>query len=115
MNSAHHALFVVNGPRNEVHQQVCEWIGNSKFQLETRANPARILATYPGWHGFGITDGQTATVLEILLADAEGKTAVSIYHHTRRIFILTGAMFGNILEREVDSLIMSLRERDSVA
>jgi hypothetical protein len=45
MKSAYHGLLVVNGPRTEVHQGICEWIEGSKFRLEVRANKDRILAT----------------------------------------------------------------------
>jgi hypothetical protein len=115
MKSAYHGLLVVNAPRAEVHQRICEWVDSSKFRLEIRANRNKILATYPGWRGFGITDRQTSSVLEVLLAEMDGKTAVSIYHHTRRFFIFTGAMCSSILEHEADSLAAALEERFSIA
>ena len=115
MNIAYHGLFVVNGPREQVHEKICQWIENSKFRLDVQANTARVSATYPGWRGFGITDKQTGSELEVLLADANGQTAVSVYHHTRRFWLFTGGMCGNILEREVDSLKGTLREEFKIA
>ncbi len=70
---------------------------------------SRISAAYSGWGGFGITDKQTGSDLEVLLGDMNGQTAVSIYHHTRSFLIFTSAMMGNILENEADSLMGVLK------
>jgi len=115
MKTAYHTLIIVNGSCDEIHQEICKWIENSKFQLVIKANTTRILATYPGWYGFGITDKQTMSEMEILLSDSDGKTAISIYHHTQSFLIFCGAMVGDILEREVDSLIMSIKGSFSIA
>lgn len=111
MNSAYHALVTVRADCEAVHDRIMEWLSDSKFRVEIQSRKSRIVALYPGWHGFGITDAQTASELEVLLKDLGDKTAVSFYHHTRRFFIFTGAMCGHILETEVENLIGFLEQK----
>lgn len=110
MHSMYHALRLIKGDRKTVFERTLVWLGNSKFRIDVQDRHHRIVAIYAGWHGFGITDGQTASELEILLEDTNGQTVVSVCHRTRQFFVLAGAMCGNILEREVVNLITHLQQ-----
>lgn len=115
MHSMYHALRLIKGDREAVFERTLEWLGNSKFRIDVQDRNRRIVAIYAGWHGFGMTDGQTASELEILLEDTNGQTAVSVCHRTRQFFVLAGAMCGNILEREAGNLLTHLQQRIETA
>ena len=115
MKSMYHDLVLLDGTRETVYGKAIAWLENSKFTVDVTHKHSSIIAAYPGWHGFGITDAQTGTQMEIRLEEANGQTAVSVCHRTRQFFILAGAMVGNILEREVADLISFLKEQSRPA
>jgi len=110
MNHSYHDLALFRSPVAEVREAVLSWLAGSRFRLDGKQASTVIRAVYPGWHGFGVTDRQTATRLEILLAEADGITALSVHHHTSRWFIFCGAMSGRILQEEVESLLAHLEQ-----
>ena len=105
MNYSYHDLALLRSPAAEVREAALAWLDDSRFRLDGKRASTVIRAVYPGWYGLGITDGQTSTRLEILLAEADGVTALSVHHHTNRWLIFCGAMLGRILQEEVESLL----------
>jgi len=109
MDYSYHDLVIFKASATEVKDAIISWVEESKFRLVGRQTASAICAVYPGWHGLGITDRQTGTRLEILLQEANGFTALSVHHHPKRWFIFTGAIFGEILREEVESLIAHIQ------
>lgn len=110
---SYHELVVVSASADEVRKQIEAWIASSGFKLNPDSTGARLVAVNHGWHGFGITDRQTGRKMEIIVCAADGTTAVSIYHRTRRFGMLVGVTVGDLLREEVQSLVARLPEEPS--
>ena len=114
MNMAYHDLVIFNCKKDIIREGIFDWISKSKFRFKNERQDSVIIAIYPGWYGFGITDKQTRSELEIIIKEVNNSTAVSIYHHTQRVIMFVGIMSGDILKNEVINLISYLRNVEKV-
>jgi hypothetical protein len=48
--------------------------------------------------------------MEVILKPVSEGTAVSVYHHTGRLFFMVGVMFTDVLQSETDSFIRHIQE-----
>ena len=111
MKNAYHTLTLVRAPESRVRESIRTWVETNKFVLRDGGQHAdKIEAVYKGWHGFGITDRQTGTIMEILLKRTDDLTAVSIHPRTARILCIVGIMFGDRLRGEAESLVQHLHD-----
>ncbi|MBN68363.1 MAG: hypothetical protein CME32_03660 [Gimesia sp.] len=108
MKSSCHRLEYYEASEREIITAARSWWQMHGFTVHAPEHPA-VLISHHG-SDFGITDRQTKRIMQVLLQPTGTGTAVSVNHHTSRIFCLVGVMCGNILEQETDSFLHFIGE-----
>jgi hypothetical protein len=107
MKVAHHALELIDAPPDQIRDAIRKWLSDAGFKV--RSSPSDLHVIAERGSGLGLSDRQTARIMEIIIKGSGEVTAVSIYHHTGRFGPIAGLMFGGILDDEVNSLWTFLR------
>lgn len=107
MNTSCHTLEIIAAPVESVKAAILTWFTANGFVLG--ANGAEGCIQGHCGSSFGISDRQTSRVMEVIVSGDGDVTAVSIFHHTTRIAMIVGIMFGSILRDEVNSLATHLK------
>jgi hypothetical protein len=106
---AYHDLVIIGSSVTAIGSLAEKWASGKGFVLRPTGDDRFLILDYVGWHGFGITDAQTGTIMELRIADVgAARSAVAIFHHTKRILWFVGFMMGKRLQTEVESLVSFL-------
>jgi hypothetical protein len=107
MNTAHHVLETVTAPQDQVMRLAEAWFHENRFRILPPSGKPGLRAVRGS--RLGILDRHTSRVMEISTKSVGDVTAVSVYHHTTRIFCITGIMFTDILRIETANFFSYLR------
>ncbi len=107
MYIAEHRLELFKSSKETLSEHIIDWLKKNSFQITSREIGSVIAKK---GSSFGLTDRHTKRVLEVIIAESNSVTAVSIYFHVTNFFMITGTMFGPILREEINDLFSSLRK-----
>jgi hypothetical protein len=108
MKTYNHIQEIIPASRSVVIQAAKAWGSSNGFRISESSSLTHMSATTGC--SFGITDRQTGRTMEVILNSVSEGTAVSIYHHTGRIFFVVGVVFSEILKEESNSFLSHVRD-----
>jgi hypothetical protein len=108
MNIECHVLEFIRAPENAVAAAAKAWWQANGFTLRPEGSATHFFAVCGSL--LGVTDRQTRRIMEVILKPVSEGTAVSVYHHTGRLFFMVGVMFTDVLQSETDSFIRHIQE-----
>lgn len=109
MQNAHHALEVFEIPAREIREMIPRMLADAGFKV-TSSSPSEPSIRARRGSAIGLTDQETGRIMEVIIQEVGGNSAVSVYHHTSGVGPFVGATWGDTLRDEVNALFATLGE-----
>jgi len=108
MNTAYHALVLLNASEVETRRAIDSWFSANGFTRTSAIDGTPMRASRGSV--IGITDHQTARMIEVIVKAQRDVVAVSVSHRTTGFIFFQGTMLGNILQSEAEALLEFIRQ-----